>query len=270
MYITVREEQQTTVVNSSKLIRTSLLTAGRLVSVPVVLGLLILSGCSGETLRTEQLKESWELYSSDNLTYYYPPDSPRLGRMESFATSCEEIFEHVTRVLAVDIEERIEIFIFTTDQQSDSLLGQPAGFYQDGTIVLRIGQHPGGYLAQAVSDHIDQTAGSFEILEAGLFQLYAEPAVNAHARTLAYERTNRFIPLTDLADTAVVKDQKVFNLESASFCAFLLANFGPERFKMLWSSVRGFVESVERIYGVDILEFEAAWQAYYRQEAGRT
>ncbi len=237
----------------------------------VFAGFLVAVGCGGESLKTDKLKQTWELYSSENLNFYYPPDSPKLGRMETFASSCEEVYEHVTRVLQLDIEERFEIFLFTTDQQCDSLLGQPAGFYENGVIVMRIGQHPGGYLAMAACDHIDESSdGTFDVLEAGMYQLYSAPAVNAHTQTLAFERTNRFIPLTDLADTSVVKDQQVFYLESASFCAFLLANFGPERFKMLWSSARNFTESLERIYGADILELEAAWQAYYRQEAGRT
>ena len=229
-------------------------------------------GCGSERIDTSPMKATWVSYYSEHFVFYYPPDSPRGSRMAAFAADCEEIFTHVVGVLQVEPDEQIDFFVLTTDAQSDSLLGRPAGFFAPGlpAILLRIGQHPGGFVARAGCYFIDKKATSFEVLETGLYQLYARPSVNVHAATFGFERKNRFIPLVELANTTLANDAAVYAAEAASLCAFLLAKHGPEPFKMLWRSVLGFTESIERIYGVELGEFEKQWQEYYRRESGRT
>ena len=229
-------------------------------------------GCGSERIDTSPMKATWVSYYSEHFVFYYPPDSPRKSRMTSFAASCEEIFTHVFGVLQVEPDEQIDFFVLTTDVQSDSLLGRPAGFFAPAlpAIFLRVGQHPGGFVARAGCYFIDKKTSSFEVLETGMHQLYARPSVNVHAATFGFERKNRFIPLVELANTTLANDAAVYAAEAASLCAFLLAKHGPEPFKMLWRSVLGFTESIERIYGVELGDFEKQWQEYYRRESGRT
>ncbi len=242
------------------------LVACLLVSAVMICGV----GCGSDGVDTSFLKSNWESYQSEHFVFYFPPNSPRISRMAEFAETCEEISAHLCRVLQIVPDRTVECYVFNSDAQSDSLLGRPAGFFEEGNIILRIGQHPGGYVAQATCHFIDKHAPSFDVLKAGIFQLYAQPSVNVHAETFTYERQNRFIPLTDLADTTIARDPAVFSTESASFCAFLLANYGPDRFKMLWSSTLGLSESLNKIYNVELDSFEDEWQRYYRRESGRT
>ncbi len=243
----------------------------RVVWIPVYVGLLLFSiGCGTDGMDTSYLKDNWETFTSENFVFYIPPDSPRLTRVAEFAETCEEICTHLCRVLQIELDRSIELFVFNTDVQSDSLIGRPTGFFEPPAIFIRIGQHPGGYVAQAVCHSIDEGAPSFDILKTGMYQLYAQPGVNVHSETFAYERQQRFIPLADLADTVLVKDPSVYHAEAASFCAYLLANFGPDRFKMLWSSTLAFPESMAKIYGTDLDRFEEEWRKYYRRESTRT
>jgi len=236
-------------------------------------GLILLvgiSGCGGQDLDTAQLKSQWSSFATEHFVFYFPPDSPRASRIGNFADDCEELFAHVVRVLQIEPAESIELFLFTTDKESDSLIGRPAGFFADGRIFMRIGQHPGGFIALAGCHLIDKEAVSFEVLKTGMYQLYAQPSVNVHVEIFAFERSNRLIPLAELADPSVEQDLAVYRTESASLCAFLLARHGPERFKMLWRSVLGFSDSLEKIYRLELGRLEGQWRNYYRREARRT
>jgi hypothetical protein len=238
--------------------------------VPVCSILLCAAGCGSGGIDTSQMKEDWESYSSEHFVFYYPPDSPRLVRMAGFVETCEEISAHLCRVLQIEPDRLVDFFVFNTDVQSDSLIGRPAGFFEGGAIFMRIGQYPGGYVARAMCYFIDRNAESFVVLKDGMHQLYAQPSVNVHSTTFGIERKNRFIPLGNLVDTTFAKDPAVYYAEAASLCAFLLANYGPDRFKMLWSSTLGFGESIERIYGARLDNFEKEWRQYYQRESGRT
>jgi len=235
-----------------------------------IIMLVGISGCGGPDLDTTQLKSTWSSYATEHFVFYFPPDSPRATRIENFASECEELFSHVVRVLQIEPDESIDLFLFTTDAESDSLIGRPAGFFDEGRIFMRIGQHPGGFIALAGCRFIDKEAASFDVLRTGMYQLYAQPSVNVHVEAFAFERSNRLIPFTELDDPSVEKDLAVFRTESASLCAFLLARHGPERFKMLWRSVLGFTDSLEKIYRLELGKLEGQWRNYYRREARRT
>ncbi len=238
--------------------------------VPVCSILLCAAGCGSGGIDTSRIKDNWEWYSSEHFVFYYPPNSPRLDRMDDFAETCEEICAHLCHVLQIEPDDPVDFFVFNTDVQSDSLIGRPVGFFEDDAIFMRIGQHPGGYVALAMCYFIDRNAESFAALKDGMYQLYSQPSVNVHSTTFGFERKNRFIPLGDLADTTFAKDPAVYYAEAASLCAFLLASYGPDRFKMLWSSTLGFGESIERIYGAKLDDFEKEWRQYYQRESGRT
>lgn len=228
------------------------------------------AGCGSDGIDTSRLEKNWESYPAGHFVYYYPPNSPRLGQMANFAETGGEISSHVCRVLQIEPDQPVDFFVFNSDAQSDSLIGRPAGFFEDGRIFMRIGQHPGGYIARAMCYFIDKKARSFDVLKDGMYQLYAQPSVNVHDATFGYERKSRYIPLGDLADITFAKDPAVYHAEAASLCAFLLANYGPDRFKMLWSSTLPFGESIEKIYAIDLDAFEEAWRQYYRRESRRT
>jgi hypothetical protein len=232
--------------------------------------LCCLAGCETSGTQTSRLKQNWESYPSEHFVFYYPPNSPRLARMAEFAESCEEISGHLCGVLQIKADRTVDFFVFNSDPQCDSLLGRTAGFFEDDHIVIRIGQHPGGYVALAMCHFINRQPPVFDFLATGLFKLYAQPSVNVHAETFTFERQDRLIPLADLTDTAAVKDPAVYATEAASFCAFMLANYGPERFKMMWSSTLDLPESIAKIYGMDLDRFETEWRKYYRRETGRT
>ena len=243
------------------------------VAMPLVVLACVLAavaGCGSKRIDTAKLEASWASYQSEHFTFHYPYDSPRAERITVFAAECEEILAHVMRVLQVAPDQRIGFFIFTTDAQADSVLHRSPGFFADGRLFLRIGQYPGGIIALAGCSCIDPKAPSFPVLKAGMYQLYAQPAINVHAQTFGFERQNRFVSLAELADTTLTRDAAVYSAEAASLCAYLLAKHGPERFKMLWRSVLGFTDSLERIYRLEIGRLEGDWRAYYRREAGRT
>lgn len=232
--------------------------------------LIIVLGCGGNSLDTDRLKRTWLSHASDHFVFYVPPDSPRAARIADFAVECEQLLDHVIRVLQIEPDEPIDFFLFTTDAECDSLLGRPAGFFADGQIFIRIGQQPNGYIALAGCRFVDKEAESFDVLKSGIYQLYAQPSVNVHVETFAFELSNRLIPLAELDDPTLEKDPAVYQTEAASFCAFLLARHGPERFKMLWRSVLSFSDSLEKIYRLELSRLENQWRNYYRREARRT
>lgn len=242
-------------------------------AVGLLLALSVLTGaagCGSDGIDTSQIKAIWASYPTEHFVFYYPVDSPRAPRIANFSKECEEILAHVTTVLQVEPDMTIDFFVFTTDAQCDSLVGREAGFFADGQVFMRIGQHPGGLVALAACYFLDKKAASFDVLKAGMYQLYSHPSVNVHAETFGFERTNRFIPLKELGEAMPEKDRAVYNTEAASLCAFLLTQHGPGRFKMLWRSVLGFTESLEKIYRTEIGRLEGQWRSYYRKESQRT
>ena len=82
-----------------------------------------------------------------------------------------------------------------------------------------------------------------------------------HASTIGYKNSGKFIPLGQLAiDTATNSNEERYqSAEAASFCAFVIAHFGPQTLRELYISPTSFDSTALQFCFVPTETLEVRW-----------
>jgi hypothetical protein len=233
-----------------------------------------LLACGGKELEVQPkvFATDWEMTESEHFRFYLPPDSPRSLRAQAaFAEACEEIHALVTRYLGIEVEEPIAVYLFTTNQDCEKATGHSSGFVEEYNIYTSIGAEIGGVIALAMCHGIDPEAGSFVLIKEGLRTVFNERSANVHAEAQArITDEGRWYTLPEMIGGKGSADPETYKFARASFVAFLIQQYGSERFRMLWRSVLELGPSLERIYDRSLDQLDAQWMGHLAQEAKRT
>ncbi len=244
----------------------------RLMVVAILTGAMMLAGCGQKQESDDPMAfaSGWYLHKTEHFALMDPPDSPRADHMHSMGEACEDIYQQLTGVLDVTIEDRIWIYRFVTAADCQEQTGHSPGTVEGHRIYTRIGAPVGGVIALAALESTTPGQQSFELVRDGLKEAFDNQTTNVHRESSLLRANDRWIPLSDLADTTTVSDRDAYDTEAASFVAYLIQRHGVLRFKELWRSSNGLVAALERIYGGSIEQMEEDWITHLEREANRT
>ncbi len=231
---------------------------------------LIACGKRQKTIDPATFAVGWVSDSTAHFRLFDPPQSPRVAQLRVLAQACEEAYANLSKLLNLDVKEKISIYRFITNQDCEAAIGHPAVYVEGYRIYTRIGSPVGGAIAVAAFTSIDPEAPSFEMIKDGLREAFDGESDNIHGDAANLKNGGRWIPLSALVNPSTVTDRDAYRLESASFVAYLIQTQGVDRFKMLWKSVLDLPSSLEKIYGGTLKEIEDDWTAHLQREAKRT
>lgn len=212
----------------------------------------------------------WVSGETDHIVAFDPPDSPRADLTTQFAHYAESLLVRLTKLMDLEIPEKIEIYRFITNRDCEEVTGHSAGYVGDNRIYTRIGAPMGGAIALAAFSSVDPEVPAFPLIREGFREAFDHPTDNLHRKTFEFRAEGRWQPLADLIAEPEVTDFEAFEVQSASFVAYLIQRHGIEKFKMLWRSVLELGPSLERIYGGTVGQIEADWIMHLEREAKKT
>lgn len=231
---------------------------------------LLACGKQGQEVNPSRFSAGWISEETEHFRVFDPPQSPRRAQLKPFAESCEDAYKDLSRLLNLKLDQKISVYRFITNQDCEAATGHAAVFVEGYNVYTRIGSRVGGAIAEAAFTSVDPEAPSFEMIRNGLREAFDSESDNMHRDAAQLRSKGRWLPLSAIINPGTVTDREAYQLESASFVAYLIQTQGIERFKMLWRSVLDLQGSLEKIYGGSLQEIEADWIAHVEREAKRT
>ncbi|UCC43125.1 MAG: hypothetical protein JSU65_08210 [Candidatus Zixiibacteriota bacterium] len=243
-----------------------------LISAILVLALGVFSGCTEEVgspcdPKPEGAYDDWLTYRYENFVILYPPKHPNESGLESIGTNYINCIDRVVTDLRMSPLTDCILFVYYTGYGSGrEMTGRQYPFATDTAIHFWLPSFPGPVLMQYLLPLWVPGEPHYRFLKHGLISLYDFSGQAYHEFTVGYINKDRFIKLADLAaDTTVNSNtERHQSAEAASFCAFVMGQFGADTLKALYQSSEPFDQAVPALFGMSVEALENYWLRYVR------
>lgn len=231
-----------------------------------LVSLMALSGCSDSQNAKERANTGqyagWKYYERKNIRILYPPGHPQFSLFDQIADGYVTGIKGIAKVLQMPVPTDTLTVIFYPDLQTGmDMTGEEFQFVRGDTIHFWLPGFYGVTLAQWMLPKWQAGPVPLEFLRHGLITLFDHSGQDYHAATLRFIRENRFLPLATLAvDKGINSDRERYNSsEAASFCAFVLAWYGPEVMKGMYRYQGDFDSFVKGAFDISVDSLQTLW-----------
>lgn len=206
----------------------------------------------------------WQSLETENLIIRFPPDHPRAEDLKSYGAELEVALAHIAKVLRVQVDEPIRVFLYRDKVQGEALTGRPLAFaeperravHQDATntrghelahvVALQLGYAQSGLFGEGLAVWLDGT-----------------PTEVHHERAAALLASGDLPAMADLLSD--FRGQAAGYPAAGSFCGWFLEVHGLEDLRALYPR-KDLDSAATAAVGQDMAELETAWHAFLRQD----
>lgn len=231
-----------------------------------LLTLAVLIACSSQPEKTDIFDdpkfEGWKVYEYENVKILYAPGHPQEPGFESVAAGYVRALVGVSEMLDMEVpQDTIRVIFYTGWGQGREMTGRKVPFVEDEVIHFWIPSHLGVTFMHWMLPKWVDCEPAHEFLWHGLVSLFDYSGYNYHKMTLGYIDDGRFVPLSELAvDTTIDSNtERLQSAEAASFIAFFLAWYGPDRLKMMYTSDVEFNQLVQDSLYITTDSLQTLW-----------
>lgn len=222
------------------------------------------------SLMSDPRYQSWQTYTHGRIRLFYAPKHQHESSFEEIATGYDRAVTQVSRLLLIDsLPDTITVFYFTGPNQGLELTNHSRPFADSEAVYYWPAFSKGVSLTQYLLKKWSHVEPTNKFLYHGLVALFDHAGENYHQTTVEYADDTLFIPLAKLAvDAGINSDiERYQSAEAASFCAFLIARYGPSNLKSLYESPEPFVDFAPRLLQKPIDSLQSDWLAFARASA---
>jgi len=241
--------------------------------------LAVLLGCSGTDKQgrpESNLKgtpyEGWQYFSQGKVSIMFPPGHPNESDFPNMCRNYQGAMNKIITELAMPpYTDTLLIIYYTGYGQGREKTGREYPFGNDTAVHLWLPSFPGPPLMQHLLTRWSGKSPRYRFVREGLIAMYDFSGQRYHESTIGYYNKGDFIPLAKLAtDTAVNSNKERYQTaEAASFCAFVLGNWGAVRLKQLYEANLPFELEVKKDFGMPVDSLQSLWLLYIRQNVPR-
>lgn len=217
-------------------------------------------------LSTEQFA-GWTYYNHDNIRLFYPPGHPQLDRFDEIVAGYKTALAGMTKTLDTELPSDTITVLFYPDYETGTrMTGQDYQFVDGNKIHFWLPGFYGVTLAQWFLPRWQPGPIRQQFLKHGLITLFDHSGQNYHAATLRFIEEGRFLPLLTLAlDESIDSNRERYNsTEAASFCAFVLAWYGPEVMAGMYRYQGDFETFTRGAFDLSVDSLEMLWLGVIR------
>lgn len=234
----------------------------------LVMALIVLSCGGGPKVDPAKYKD-WGKSQTAHFNFYFAPESTWKDpvKIADLTNGYERFMKEICAILEMPIPEgKIDMYIYASDQQLKDMTSAESQFSTENSIHWG-GLYPYGYqLTKFLLAKKGIKPGQFHVMNEGVPDLLDYSGFNYHDKANRLVNSRQLIPLAELGDNARFDSLgfTVRRAEAASFCGFVMYNYGLDRLFMLWQSSVDWKKSVETIFQMPLDDFEKAWLAFAR------
>lgn len=204
----------------------------------------------------------WTWYTYGRVKIFHPPGHLHLDRFKDYCQNYETSIRQISQLLAMEPPvDTLVIYYYTGFGQGRELTGHEYPYFQDGVVHFWLPSFTGPTLVDWLLPHWVAEKSQYRFLDHGLRALFDFSGQNYHQATYNNLRDSFFVRLADLAnDPSIDSDtERVQSAEAASFCAFIIAQYGALRLKTVYQYKKPFGEMVPEVFQKPVDSLEQDW-----------
>lgn len=216
---------------------------------------------------TDNRYANWKSVQFQNIKILYPVNHPQ----ESTFTEMGQAYIYLQRKLQEilgfpAITDTITVYYYTGYGQGRELTTQEYPFADSTTIHFWLPSFYGPPMMQYLLPRWAPDPPKNKFLKHGLISLFDLSGQKYHESTIGYINGKSFIPLDSLVrDTSTNSNLERYQSgEAASFCAFIIGQYGPQALKDLYICPQPFDVCVRQTLMTSVDTLQSLWLGFVR------
>jgi hypothetical protein len=206
----------------------------------------------------------WSKEIGPDVTFYYQPTDS----LKKIATLLKNrvviIYHNIDTLLCFQQLEPIEYYCYDSPESLKKYTGRDGAFALGNRFYYGFGPIFGGEIAEYLIAKLPGGPSRFAFIRGGLPLLLDYSGRNYHHSTNNFIQEKTLLGVKRLTDDgAFDKEQGMQKLvESASLCAYIMFQYGNEKFMQLYHSQSDFPTALKQVLGIDVDKLATDWEAF--------
>jgi len=219
-------------------------------------------------LLNDPIYENWGFFTYQNIKIFHQPNHLQQERFPDISEKYLYSIRTIHSILKLPLfMDTLYVVYFTGFGQGREMTGREYPFAEDSVIYFWQPSFLGPTLMQYILPRWVPGDPKHVFLKHGLIALLDFSGQNYHEFTKRFIKNDKFVPLGELAvDTAINSDvERYQSAEAASFVAYILADYGEDRLKMMYKSVLPFNRMVQDLFMMPVDTLQERWLDFLEQ-----
>ncbi len=209
-------------------------------------------------------------YEHGRFVFYISPESKYFSQKELIGRSYSRFLGELCDLLEMPIpEDKISLYVYSGMLECLNITGQDSPFSFKHEIHWG-GGYPYGYqLTKYLLEQKGVGQGPFQVVNEGIPHLLDFSGLNYHDKTNRLNNSDKIATLDILGDNEQFEELGFSDRRamSASFCGYLMYNFGLQRLLMLKESSAEWQRSIETIFQLPLSDLKNGWMIFARNQS---
>jgi hypothetical protein len=206
----------------------------------------------------------WGKETGPNVTFYYQPTDS----LKKIATLLKNrvviVYHNIDTMLCFGQLEPIEYYCYDSPEALKQYTGRDEAFSLGNRFYYGFGPVLGAEIAEYLMNKLPGGPSRFAFIRDGL------PLLLDHSGRNYHHATNNFIQEKSLLGVQLLTDDKAFEneqgmqklVEAASLCAYVMYQYGYEKFMQLYHNKSDFPTALKQVLGIDTKTLATDWEAF--------
>jgi hypothetical protein len=206
----------------------------------------------------------WGKEVGPDVTFYYQPTDS----LKRIATLLKDriviVYHSIDTMLCFHQLEPIEYYCYDSPEALKKYTGRDDAFFLGNRFYYGFGPVLGGEIAEYLMSKLPGGPSRFAFIRDGLPLLLDFSGRNYH------HAANNFIQEKSLLGVQILIDDQAFDkergmqksVEAASLCAYIMYQYGYEKFMELYHNQSDFPTALKQVLGIDTKKLAIDWEAF--------
>ncbi|MFH1701623.1 MAG: hypothetical protein ABIE07_13675 [Candidatus Zixiibacteriota bacterium] len=237
----------------------------------ILFAILVFSACDENESRIEESKyKNWAVIPHGHFVFHISPKSRWSVNNKEISEGYERFLREICALFEMPVPaDTIHMYIYNPGKEAEEIAGRPTPWSNENEIHWG-DKYPYGYeLTKFILRKRGMAGSNFKAMGEGIPFLLDFSSKNYHDKTNRRVNSGTFVSLADLGNNNKFDslDFGTKRSESASFCGFIMFNYGLERLFMLYQTSADWNDAIETIFQMPIEKFEKMWLEFARENS---
>jgi hypothetical protein len=207
---------------------------------------------------------AWGKEVGPDVTFYYQPTDSLKKIAALLKDRVVIIYHSIDTILSFGKLEPIEYYCYDSPEALKKYTGRDDAFFLGNRFYYGFGPILGGEIAEFLMSKLPGGPSRFAFIRDGLPLLLDYSGRNYHQATYNFIQEKTLLGVQTLTDDkAFEKEQGLQkSVEAASLCAYIMYEYGDEKFMQLYHSQSDFPTALKQVLGIDVKTLAANWEAF--------
>jgi hypothetical protein len=207
---------------------------------------------------------TWAKIQGPLVTFYYEPTDSLKKIAPLLLNRVVKVYHNIDTILCFYKIEPIEFYCYGSPDNLKLNTGRETSFVLGNKFYYGFGPIFGQEIAEYVISKLPAGPSKYAFIRDGL------PLFLDHSLRNYHHATNNFIQEKTLMGVSFLIDDAAFekeqslqkSVEAASLCAYIMYEYGYEKFMQLYAAKTDFPTALKQVLGIDVKKLSTDWEAF--------